>query len=76
MATTLSESVAATVRAEMGRLNISEKGLADATGIARVTLRRRLAGSGFTTDELPRIAHALGTTASAILREAETSAAA
>lgn len=47
----------------------SEKALAEATGIPRVTLRRRLAGSPFDVFELARIAEALGTTVSVLIGE-------
>ena len=47
----------------------SEKGLAEATGIPRVTLRRRLAGSAFNVAELAAIASALGTTVTALVAE-------
>lgn len=49
----------------------SEKGLAEATGIPRVTLRRRLAGGApFNVAELAAIADALGTTVTALTSEA------
>jgi hypothetical protein len=54
---------------------VTEHALAIRTGISLSTLRRRLAGADFTASELHKIAQALGTTASAILAEAETSAA-
>lgn len=48
----------------------SEKALAEATGIARVTLRRRLAGSPFDVAELAAIAAALELSVSALLEQA------
>lgn len=47
----------------------SEKALAEATGIPRATLRRRLIGSPFDVAELSRIAATLGTTVSDLLGE-------
>lgn len=47
----------------------SEKALADATGIPRVTLRRRLAGAAFNVAELAAIAAVLNTTVSNLIGE-------
>lgn len=66
----LSHRVAAAVAHAMAVGGWSEKALAEATGIARVTLRRRLAGSPFDIAELDAIAAALGTTVSALLEDA------
>jgi transcriptional regulator with XRE-family HTH domain len=49
----------------------SEKAMAEATGIPRVTLRRRLAGAAFNVAELAAIADALGTTVSALTDKAD-----
>lgn len=68
--TTYPHRVAAAVTAAMAAGNWSEKALAETTGIARVTLRRRLAGSPFDVAELAAIATALGTTVSALLEDA------
>jgi transcriptional regulator with XRE-family HTH domain len=57
-----SARVAVTVAAAMEAGGWSEKALAEATGIPRVTLRRRLAGAAFNVAELAAIAEALGTT--------------
>lgn len=69
-ATTYPQRVAAAVTEAMETGGWSEKALAEKTGIARVTLRRRLAGSPFDVSELAAIASALGTTVSALLAEA------
>lgn len=47
----------------------SEKALAEATGIPRVTLRRRLGGSPFDVSELARIADALNVTVAYLIAE-------
>jgi len=55
-----SQRVAARVRAAIEESEHSERGVADITGIARETLRRRLAGqTAFTIDELEAVADAL-----------------
>lgn len=61
--------VAQTVAAAMQAQGWSEKALAEATGISRVTLRRRLAGAAFNVAELAAIADALGTTVSDLLNQ-------
>ena len=56
--------VAAKVRAEMGRVNVSQLRLSALTGIPHSTLNRRLKPAArrdsFSIEELDRIAHALG----------------
>lgn len=64
------------IRRLMAQTNTSEASLALAAGISRTTLRSKLVGDRFMVPELDRIARALGTTASAILAEAEMTAAA
>lgn len=55
------EQVAAEIRAQMGRLKISAKDLAESTGVAPATLSRKLnAKAGFTVEELVKIARVLG----------------
>lgn len=61
--------VAQAVAAAMEAGGWSEKAMADATGIPRVTLRRRLAGSAFNVAELAAIAATLGTTVTALVAE-------
>lgn len=68
----------------MGRLpdvirahGVTTEALSTATGIAYTTLHRRMRGaSGFTVNEVVLIAAALGTTAPALLAEAEAADAA
>ncbi|MBF6187593.1 helix-turn-helix domain-containing protein [Nocardia farcinica] len=56
-----SKRVAARVRAAIEESGLSERQVAEITGIARETLRRRLVGkTAFTIDELEAIAHELG----------------
>lgn len=60
--------VAAVVKETMTARNISQVQLAEATGIPRVTLIRRLNGSvAFSVDELDRIAAHLGVSVSDLL---------
>lgn len=55
------QTVAGRVRSAMEEQGQTEKGLADATGIPRTTLRRRLTGnSPFTLNELDVLAPLLG----------------
>lgn len=63
------QRVALAVAAAMKAGDWSENALADATGIPRVTLRRRLAGSAFNVAELAAIASALETTVTALIAE-------
>lgn len=67
--TTFPLRVARTVTDAMQVGGWSEKALAEKTGIPRVTLRRRLAGSPFDVSELARIADALNTTVRELLGE-------
>lgn len=68
-------TIAAEVRAEMGRHKITTTELARATGIRRQTLSGRLnEHSSFTIRELIAIAQALGTTAGTLLGRAEEAA--
>lgn len=59
---TYPRQVSQTVAEAMMAQGWSQKALAEATGIPRVTLRRRLAGAAFNVAELAAIADALGTT--------------
>lgn len=70
MDTNYSARVAAKVAEAMEAGGWSEKAIAEATGIPRVTLRRRLAGAAFTVAELHAIAATLGTTVTALVDEA------
>lgn len=68
---TFTRLVAAAVAEAMKAGDWSEKGLAEATGIPRVTLRRRLAGAApFNVAELAAIADTLGTTVTALTKDA------
>lgn len=62
-----SRRVADAVSVAMEAGDWSEKALAEATGIPRVTLRRRLAGAPFNVAELAAIATTLNTTVSALI---------
>lgn len=66
---TTTHRVALAVAQAMEAGGWSEKALAEATGIPRVTLRRRLAGAAFTTAELDAIAKTLDTSVSALVAE-------
>lgn len=57
---TYPKRVASNVAAAMEAGGWSEKALAEATAIPRVTLRRRLAGAAFNVAELAAIADTLG----------------
>lgn len=76
MATTFSEAVASVIRRKMTEKGCSEQSLSELAAIPRVTLRRRLHGSAFNTDELTRIAVILNTTPSMLVVEAESTVAA
>lgn len=63
MTAPLTQTVASGVRAEMARRGMSQQTLADLAGITQQTLSRRIRvenPSPFDTDELDRIAAALG----------------
>lgn len=69
---TTTQAVAEVVSDKMPGHGLSVKALADATGIPRTTLARRLTGhSSFTIRELNLIAPLLGTNAISLLAEAE-----
>lgn len=57
----MDELVAQLVTSAMDSAGLNKDQLADATGIARVTLRRRLRGNGWKISELEQVADALGT---------------
>jgi transcriptional regulator with XRE-family HTH domain len=72
---TLTGAIAAAVRDDMRQRGISELKLSELSGIPRVTLRRRLAGtSPFTTTELAHISEALGRPVSGYFAAAEGAA--
>lgn len=70
MDTNYSARVAAKVAAAMESGGWSEKALAEATGIPRVTLRRRLAGAAFNVAELASIAATLDVAIADLVDEA------
>jgi transcriptional regulator with XRE-family HTH domain len=60
--------VAAEIRAEMARQQMSQDQLADRIGMSQSTLSRRLTGSlPFDTTELAKVAEALGVVVTALL---------
>ena len=70
------EAIAGEVRAEMARQQKRAKDLAAAIDMAPASLSRKLNGaSGFTVDELLRVANALGVSASRLLAPIEHQAA-
>lgn len=74
---TESERVASAIRAEMEKQHISQRRLAEQTGIPVVTLHRKLKGaSPFTTTDIALIARELDTSMTAIIAAAEMRAAA
>lgn len=70
----LSSRLAATVAASIKAANLSQRAVAEATGIPLVTLSRRLTGhSGFTVPEVAAIADALGVSLVELFLRAERS---
>lgn len=61
MPESFSETVGATVRAEMARRKVTQQQVADVLGIAQTQVSRRLNGQvSFNVDELQAVAHLLG----------------
>lgn len=56
----MDELVAKLVTSAMESAGLNKDQLADASGIARVTLRRRLKGNGWKIEELEQVAAVLG----------------
>jgi transcriptional regulator with XRE-family HTH domain len=76
MPQTYNESVAAEVRAEMARQRRSQDSLASELGWTQATLSRRLIDEvAFSTDEIERIAGALGVPLSQLVTPAEQASA-
>lgn len=76
MTTTTAHLVASKIGEEMAARGVSIKELADATGIARMTLTRRLTGnSPLTMHELDAIAAHFETTADRLVADARAGAA-
>lgn len=68
-------SVAAEIRAELGRQNLAQKDLAAATGIKAATLSRRLAGTrALPVEEFTAICRALSVDVADIIRRARGAA--
>lgn len=71
----LTERVAENVRVEMARRRMTQRTLADETGLTQSYISRRMACDvPFTTDDLERIARALRVPLAAILPAAEPAA--
>lgn len=65
-------AIAAEIRAELARKQLTIKALSEASGIKPDTLRRRLDGvRPFTTDELDRITHYLAVPLITLIERAE-----
>ncbi|MDG4796172.1 helix-turn-helix transcriptional regulator [Micromonospora sp. WMMD1082] len=74
---TLSQAVAAEIRAEMGRQQKSGRAVAEAMGVSHIYLSRRLTGKvSLTLADLEKVAAALGVPASTFLPSPATAAAA
>ena len=68
-------ATAAEIRAEMARQKISAATLSVSAGITPATLSRKLNGlSGFSLDELLRVANSLGISAADLIERATTAA--
>jgi len=66
------QHIAERIQARRTDLGLSETQLATASGIARMTLKRRLVDpAAFTLDELERVATVLGTTAESLILAGE-----
>lgn len=64
------------IRAQMARAEVSQTMLAEATGMARSTLNRKLSGdTEFTIGEVEAVARELGLPLSVLLHRAEEAAA-
>ena len=75
MATTTTERIALTIRKRMADQGVTQLTLSQTTGIARMTLARRLSGfSAFKTDELASVCNQLDLAAAEVLRDAEAAA--
>lgn len=68
---TYPQALAAVVRDSMAARGVSEKALAEGTGIARTTLIRRLRTGDFTANELVAVAEHLGTDVLALTQDAQ-----
>lgn len=70
--TVLPRAVAAEVRAEIARQGVTQRSVADASDIHRVSLGRKLRGqTDFYLDEFLRVCEAIHTSPSELIRRAE-----
>lgn len=66
----LREAVAEALRVEMARRRMTQRSLAEATGLSQSYIGRRMTGDmPFTTDDLERIAAVLGITVSSLMSD-------
>ena len=66
--TTIRDTVAAEVRAALGRANMNAAELARETGISKPAMSRKLAGTtSFTTEELIGVARAVGASVESLI---------
>ncbi|MFG2054801.1 helix-turn-helix domain-containing protein [Micromonospora sp. NPDC048930] len=73
----LRERISEAIRVELARRRMSQRALADATGLSQSYIGRRLTGEmPFTTDDLALIAKALGVPVLALLPAADAAPAA
>lgn len=73
--TGLREAVAEVVRVELARRRMTQRALADATGMSQSYIGRRMTGEmPFTTDDLVLVAAALGVAVSSLLPHAARAA--
>jgi transcriptional regulator with XRE-family HTH domain len=75
MATSTTERIAETIRQRMAEQGVTQLSLSEATGIARMTLGRRLSGySAFKTDELAVVCRQLSLAPAQVLADADDAA--
>lgn len=73
----LREAVAEILRVEMARRRMTQRKLADATGLSQSYIGRRMTGEmPFTTDDLDKVAGVLGMQVSALIPQGATALAA
>jgi len=76
MPDSFSNTVGATVRAEMARRRVTQRQIAEALGLSQTQISRRLAGEvAFNVDELAVVADFLGVAISTLVVSAPASAA-
>lgn len=73
--TGLREAVAEAIRVEMARRRLTQRALADATGLKRSYIGRRMTGEvPFTTDDLVKVSAVLDVPLSTLLQTSERAA--